>query len=108
MAYRNDNEIAARTLELLGDRKQADLAGFVGMSESALSKALHNRRRFSVTELAAIAEFLGVEPLELLVREEDAEFVFRADADPATLGEAADNCRQLIEGYLLLESLVGA
>jgi transcriptional regulator with XRE-family HTH domain len=108
MGYRTDQEIAARTLELLGDRRQADLAGFAGMSESALSKSLHGRRRFSVSELAAIAEFLGVEPLALLVKEQDAEFVFRADADPATLGTAADSCRQLIEGYLLLESLAGA
>jgi transcriptional regulator with XRE-family HTH domain len=108
MAYGTDGEIAARVLELLGDRKQADLAAFVGLSESALSKALHGRRRFSVSELAAVAEFLGVEPLELLVKAEDAEFVFRADADRATLGEAADSCWQLIDGYLLVESLAGA
>jgi transcriptional regulator with XRE-family HTH domain len=107
MAYRSDEEIAARALELLGDRKQAELAAFVGMSESALSKALHGRRRFSVTELAAMAEFLHVEPLELLVKEEETEFVFRADADRAALDEAADSCRQLIEGYLVVESLAG-
>jgi transcriptional regulator with XRE-family HTH domain len=107
MAFRSDPEIAARTLALLGERKQAELAVFVGMSETALSKALHGRRRFTVSELGAIAEFVGVDPLELLIKKDEKEFVFRADADQVTLGEAAESCRQLIDAYLLVDSLVG-
>lgn len=50
-------------------KRQVDLAKFLGFTRQAVSKRLHGHVDFRVTELHAIAEYLGV-PISALVNDE--------------------------------------
>lgn len=46
--------------------KQSELAARIGLSQAALSERLGGKRPFNTDHLAAIAQALGVDPLDFL------------------------------------------
>ena len=107
MAYRTDEEVVEVIRDLLGDRPQADLALATGIDPTALNKVFKGTRRIALGELVAIAEQLGVDPQAVLVDETEDAVVFRADTDTQALNDVKARFSQVIDNYLLLETLAG-
>lgn len=66
----NMNEIISNNIMNImkqNDKKQVDLAGYLGVSKQVISKMLSGARMINAIELQKIAEFLGVS-MESLVK----------------------------------------
>ncbi|MCB7317735.1 helix-turn-helix domain-containing protein [Lacrimispora sp. 210928-DFI.3.58] len=66
----NMNEIISNNIMNImkqNDKKQVDLAGYLGVSKQVISKMLSGARMINAIELQKIAEFLGV-TMERLVK----------------------------------------
>lgn len=67
----SNEEIGRRVRESLGTQTQAGLAGLVGMTTDAMSRAVRGQRGFSSIELARIADVLDADIYWLITGEED-------------------------------------
>jgi transcriptional regulator with XRE-family HTH domain len=106
MEYRSDDKIGRRIETLRGDLPQRELALAVGMEPTALNKAIAGKRRLNLNEIVSIASYLGVEP-ESLIAEDGPVFVMRAGNDDDAVCSAVEECSNVVEDFLIFESLVG-
>jgi transcriptional regulator with XRE-family HTH domain len=105
--YLCDEAVGAKIEGLLGGTSQRELAGAVGMHPSVLNRALKGDRRLDLSELVAIADFLGVEPTEL-IEDEKPVFAMRAEVqDDGNVAAAVEKCSDLIEDFLTYRALAG-
>ena len=103
MPIRSQSEIGQKIRELLGERPQAELARAVGIDPSALSRVITGRRSLDLSELAAVAQFFGVDS-EAILFEDDQVFALRADCQSDDIRAAVARCVTIIDNYLLLET----
>jgi transcriptional regulator with XRE-family HTH domain len=101
---RSDKEVGARIAALLGERPQRELAEAVGMQPSVLSRALAGERAFDMSEVADIADYLGVR-VESLLFDEEAVFVQRGKVADEAAQAAVDRCVRLIDAMLQIEAV---
>jgi transcriptional regulator with XRE-family HTH domain len=105
--YLTDEAVGAKIEELLGDTSQRELAGAIEMHPSALNRALKGERRLDLSELVAIADFLGVEPTTLIAGDQPV-FAMRAElGNDGNVAEAVEKCSDLIEDFLTYRALAG-
>jgi transcriptional regulator with XRE-family HTH domain len=101
---RTDGEVAARIVELLGDRPQRELASATGLQPSTLSRALSGKRALNMSEIVDIARYLG-SPVEELLLEEELTIALRGDAGDAASEAAVAQCVGLIDAMLQIEAV---
>jgi transcriptional regulator with XRE-family HTH domain len=103
VALRSQTEIGRTIRDLLGSRSQAELARAIGLDPSAMSRVLSGQRSMDLSELAAVAEYFGVSS-ESLLFEDDQVFALRADCISDEVRASVQQCLDVIDGYLLLET----
>jgi hypothetical protein len=99
---RADIEVGKRILEALGSRSQRELADAVALQPSVLSRA--GERAFNMSEIADIADYLGVRVEDLLFDEQPA-FAMRGGADDEVARETVARCSDLIDAMLQIEAV---
>ena len=105
--YLTDEAVGAKIEQLLGATSQRELATAVGMHPSVLNRALKGERKLDLSELVAIADFLGVEPSEL-IEDEKPVFAMRAElGNDGNIAAAVEKCSDLIEDFLTYRALAG-
>ena len=104
MKVRADIEVGKRILEALGSRSQRELADAVALQPSVLSRALAGERAFNMSEIADIADYLGVRVEDLLFDEQPA-FAMRGGADDEVARETVARCSDLIDAMLQIEAV---
>lgn len=102
MKIRSDVEVGRRILEALGSRSQRELADAVALQPSVLSRALAGERAFNMSEIADIADYLGVRVEDLLF-DEQPTFAMRGAADDAVARQTMSRCSGLIDAMLQIE-----
>lgn len=105
--YLSDKAVGQKIQTLLRDTSQRELADAVGMHPSQVTRSLRGERRLDLSEIVAIAEFLGVEPGNL-IDDEQPVFAMRTDAgNEAAVDRAVEDCTDLIEDFLTYRALAG-
>lgn len=104
MKIRSDAEIGKRIFEALGSRPQRELADAVALQPSVLSRALAGERAFNMSEIADIADYLGVRVEDVLF-EEQPVFAMRGGADDEIARETVARCSNLIDAMLQIEAV---
>jgi transcriptional regulator with XRE-family HTH domain len=107
--YRTKEEVGAFIRQLRDERgeKQADLAGTLGLDQSAISKIENGERSVTARELVALSDHFDVSSSTILRREEDAPVLLRAgDAVPDEVREALEDFASCIEDFFGLEAYV--
>ena len=103
MKIRSDVEVGRRIVEALGSRSQRELAEAVALQPSVLSRALAGERAFNMSEIADIADYLGVRVEDLLFEEQPA-FAMRGGADDEVARETVARCPDLIDAMLQIDA----
>lgn len=65
--------LALRVAMVMSGKRQYEIARLTGLSESAISKILSNRRQATPKEMSKLAEVLGVRKEELFPEELNSE-----------------------------------
>ena len=103
MGLRDKASVGRRISELLAGRSQRELAESVNITPSTLSRVVSGKRTLNMTELAAIAAYLGVSADDLLF-EDKPVFCLRSDGDDGDAQSAVKTCSSLIEEFLIFET----
>ncbi len=101
---RTDQKVSETVREMLGDRPQKELAELLGLDPSAVSRALAGKRAFNLREITLIADWVGVEPEEILFTRPSA-FAFRCDADAGVCDVASRKCRSIVQDFLAFRAV---
>lgn len=96
---RTDQKVSETVREMLSDRPQKELAELLDLDQSAVSRALAGKRAFNLREITLIADWMGVDPEEILFTRPSA-FAFRCDADSDVCDVAAQKCRSIVQDFL--------
>jgi len=105
MTYRTKAEIGRYVAELRAERglSQRELAEYIGIDKSAMSRVEAGARGLAVDELVAAAEFFGKTTDEIL-RKDEVAFAFRAEADDASVAGAIDLFNKVFDDFFALKT----
>lgn len=79
----NDNVVRiVRTLLAHRGQQQADLATHLGMDSGTMSRALNGKRRWTIEDLVAVAEFFSISPALFFEDSESLISATRTRRDP--------------------------
>ena len=102
---RTDVEISQIIAELTASHQQKELAKLLGVDPSAISRARSGKRSFNLREVSMIADWLGIDPDEILFVQQEA-LAWRSEGG-AGGEEASRTCREAVKDFLAFRTVAG-